>query len=374
MAFQIKDFKSIAASMVNHARAVTRRITDFNAGSTVRTLMESAAIEIDQLYQEMFHGLKEAIPVSTYTTFGFGLLSAGAASGVARFSVASPATADIVIQAGTVVRQPNSSVQYATASQVAIATGGTQVDVLVICTAVGSVGNAPVSSVTEIVGPLAGTVSVTNPGAITNGRDDETEEQRKLRFQAYIASLPRGTPSALEYGAKTAALYDSFGQVTEYVASSVVYEPYLDDPAEPIAYAIVYIHNGAGSTSSSLVSRCQEIIDGYYEADGTPVPGWKAAGVVVDVIAATDTSVNVTCTLSLLSGHDAAAVIAAAEVVIADYLGGLKIGEDAIRNELIQRIMGVDGVYNCSLSLPSADVAAAVGVKLVPGTIAVTVP
>ncbi len=56
--FQVKDFRSIVASMVNHVRATTTKITDFRVGGVARTLLEAPAIEIDELYQQMFNGLR----------------------------------------------------------------------------------------------------------------------------------------------------------------------------------------------------------------------------------------------------------------------------------------------------------------------------
>ena len=66
MSFQIKDFLSIVASMVNYMRGATSKITDYNVGSVARTMVEAPAIEIDQLYQQMLFGLRDAIPTATY--------------------------------------------------------------------------------------------------------------------------------------------------------------------------------------------------------------------------------------------------------------------------------------------------------------------
>ncbi len=65
MAFQIKDFASIAAAMINYLRASQDRVTDFEPGSVARTMLEATAAELDELYQQLFHGIREAIEVST---------------------------------------------------------------------------------------------------------------------------------------------------------------------------------------------------------------------------------------------------------------------------------------------------------------------
>lgn len=69
MAFQIKDFQSILASMVNYVRGATGRITDFNRGSVARTLLEAPAIEMDQMYQELFSGIREGVETSLFRSF-----------------------------------------------------------------------------------------------------------------------------------------------------------------------------------------------------------------------------------------------------------------------------------------------------------------
>ena len=54
MSFQIKSFNDIVLSQINHARSVTEKITDFAPGSVARTLMEAPAVEVEELYLQMF--------------------------------------------------------------------------------------------------------------------------------------------------------------------------------------------------------------------------------------------------------------------------------------------------------------------------------
>jgi hypothetical protein len=46
MAFQIKNFVSIVAAMVNHMRATQDKITDFNVGSVARTLSKHRLLKL----------------------------------------------------------------------------------------------------------------------------------------------------------------------------------------------------------------------------------------------------------------------------------------------------------------------------------------
>lgn len=368
--FQIKDFTSIAAGLINVVRATTNKVTDFNRGSVIRTMLEATAAEIEELYLQMYLGIKEAIPVSVFTTFGFNRQAAESAGGTIRFSTGgSLASSVIPIPLGTVVRVPGTSLTYATTVASSIAIGNSYVDVLVSAQASGLAGNVGADLITELVTPVAGVASVTNPSPFVNGRDVETDDERRVRFQGYISSLARGTKAAIAYGAKTVTLTDSLGVITEYVAHANVVEPWVADSAQPISLVRVYIHNGASATSGTLVTRCQQVIDGYYDG-GTAVPGWKAAGVQCIVSAASDQAVNVTGTVTIASGYSSVDVLAACTNAVKDYLQGMAVGEDVRLSELVAIIRrDVEGAFNVTLSAPTGDVAVADNAKAISGTV-----
>lgn len=372
MAFQIKTFTSIVLGMINQMRASQTQVTDFNVGSVARTLIEAPAIEIDELYQMMFVGLREAIPVSIYNSFNFTALPVEAASGVARFSSTLPATVNVLIPAGTLIRAPSSIYEYATMVDATLLVGHSTVDVMVYCRKVGAVTNALAGTLTELVLPISGINAVTNQLAFTTGRDAETDVERKQRFIAYISGLARGTISAVEYGVKLASLHDVLGNVVEDVQFAKIVEPYLTDVAQPVGYAKLYVHNGGGGTSALLVAEAKKVVDGYYATDGTPVPGWKAAGVKMDIIAATDIPVSVTAALTISSYYNAVTVRAAAVLAVQTYIGALGIGISISQSEIIATIMKVAGVTKVILSLPVGDVTALNSQKVIPGTIALT--
>lgn len=370
--FQIKDFASIAASMINFMRATQTQITDFNVGSVARTLVEAPAIEMDELYQQMFIGLREAIPVSVYNAFGFGALPAEAAGGLVSFSSVVPAVANVLIPAGTSVRAPSGKYIYSSLVDATLAAGQTQVSVMMYCTSIGSITNALANTLTELVSTVSGIDLVTNLTAFTTGRDAETDLERKLRFQGYIASLPRGTSSAVAYGAKQAVLLDANGQVIEDVHFVKIIEPYMTDVLQPIGLALCYIHGANGVASSQLVIEAQKQVDGYRLADGTPVPGWKAAGVVVTVIAASEVLANVAAVVTVSPYSDPIAVRSAASNAVSTYLRNLDIGASISQSEIIASLMSIAGVMKVALSLPVGDVVAIASQKIMPGSITLT--
>lgn len=358
--------------MINRLRGVQDRVTDFNVGSVARSMLEASAIEIEELYQQMFIGLREAIPVSIYNAFGFGKLPQAAASGLVRFSTGTAPANPVLISAGTRVRQAGGSVRYIVQADAVITAPAFQVDVLVSAEVPGKAGNTLANTISDLVDPVPGIVLVSNPAPFVNGREEETEDERIERFADYVASLPRGTPEALVFGAKTVVLLNSLQVITESVAFASVVEPYKTNPSMPVGLVQLYVHNGAGGTSAALVSKVQLVIDGYYETDGTAVPGYKAAGVIVNVIAATDTLVNVTGPVTVLPGYDINTVLQSARAAISAYIGTLGVGKPVIRSEIISKVMEIEGVYNFVPSAPTADVTVAASAKAVPGTLTLT--
>lgn len=371
MAFQIKDFASITASIVNLMRSTTKKITDFNVGSVARTLIEAPAAEMDELYQQMLIGLREAIPVSVYNSFDFQRRPASPASGLIRVTVSSAAV-PLLVPSGTSFSVTGGSSSYLSTEDVTIPAGATFIDVPVAAAVPGSAGNLPSGSAFTPDGGIDRFVSASNLSAFVSGFDEETDDERKLRFNAYISSLARGTNAAIRYGLSLSSVYDANGNEIERVVSSSIIEPWLSDANQPVALVRCYIHNGVGGTSAALVSRAREVIYGYYDANGNAVPGWKAAGVNVEVYAAIEQAVNVTGVLTAAAGYSKPDLVAQAAQQVYSYLQGLEIGAAAIRSEIIAIVMGIDGVTNFVMSAPSGDVAPSSVGKLMPGSINIT--
>lgn len=370
--FQTKDFLSIVASIINHMRATQRVITDFNVGGVGRTLVEAPAIEIDQLYQEMAAGLTAAIPVAVYNSFSFAAEPARPAAGLLRVNITAQGQA-VLIPAGTVFTRSDQAMTYTSTADKTIAAGDTFADVPVVADQAGSLGNLPAGGTFTASPQPTGFVSATNPARLTGGQEKETEPERRLRFNAFIASLPRGTIDAIDYGLRTVTLTDANGLITERVVHVALDEPYRSDPVQPVAWVRGWIHNGVGTTSSDLVQRARLVVHGYTDAQGNKVPGWKAAGVRVDIEPAAEVAVDVAGTLTLAPNADEATVLQAAEQAIFAYVRDLGLGAPFIRAEVIARVMALDGVVNFLLDDPSADQTTEIHEKLMPGAIALTV-
>lgn len=369
MGFKIIKAETRLANMITWFAGIQNKITDFVVGGKVRSKLETVAIEMEAQDYAFYTAAAKAIPIAIYQTFGFNLLPAAKASGSVTFSSGSAAASNIIIPAGTqvatIATDTTAEIVYETTADATIPAGQSSVSVTVAAITAGTAGNTAANTITALKTTISGIASVTNPTSINNGKDQETEAERQGRFPAFIASLTRGTATALIYAAKTATT------ATETVRDAAVSGP----PAVGSAGACtVYLYNGAKASpaaSAALISAAQTIIDGD-AASGTP--GYKAAGIVVTVSAATVQAVNVTVSVTKLSSAAAETVQTAVVAAINTYFDSMKIGSAFLLYELIERIMGTAGVYNASVTAPSADQAATDGRIYIPGTITVTVP
>lgn len=374
MGFEIIKTETRTARMVEWFAGICSTITDFLPGSKVRSKFETVAVEMEAQDYAFMQALRKAIPIATYQAFGFSLQPATKASGMVTFTGA-PTSSNITIPAGTLVSTTSTSTPktYATTQDVTMLIGQTTVQAPVVCTSPGVFGNTPSASITRMNTTINGITAVTNVAAINNGKDRETEEQRRIRFIEYVSTLSRGTIAAVEYGAKTAMIFNEDGEVVETVANAVVYEPFMHGANEPVGVFRIYIYNGYGDTSDELVAATQQAVDGYVTESGTKIPGWKAAGVICQVLKATETTLDITASVFIRSGYDTGSIENLVTTAFDQYIGAIGIGKPFIYNELIERIMGIDGVYNCSVTVPAGDMTPQFNEVYIPGIKTITV-
>lgn len=108
MAFQIKKFNSILASMINWVSGATDKITDFNVGSVIRTLLEAIAMELEELYYQLLKAVEEAIEEAIYRAFNFPRNPAVKATGLVTFYRSPGSDVAIIIPRGSLVSTSSS--------------------------------------------------------------------------------------------------------------------------------------------------------------------------------------------------------------------------------------------------------------------------
>ena len=209
------------------------------------------------------------------------------------------ATGDLVIPAGTVVRVPSTSKTYSLSDSVQLK-GDQNISnsATVAATSSGTSFNTSKNSITEILTTVYGIDSVTNDSSISNGSNNETEEEWTIRFEKVVKSLSRGTKESIEEGAKTAKITDNAGYITEQITKALSTETSNNN-------ILLYVGNGTSSSvTADLIAKCKTIIEGYTDnTSGIVYPGYKAAGIPVTIQSATFQSQDISISTTVDYGY-----------------------------------------------------------------------
>ena len=362
MAFSIKTFLQISASMIANMRASNRTLSDYNVGSVARVMLEAPAAEIDELYQSYAAGLVEGIPTAIYRSFNFNLLPAKPASGVVTLSAVASQAAPLSIPQGFLVGSVQGA-QYATTQPVTVPVGGS-VSVLVACTVAGESGNAAAGDVSSPLSPGI-SVTVANAMAFVNGSPIETDDQRKLRFEQYVQTLARGTVASIEYAAGTAQIIDATtGLITESVTRVTV--------DESPGYVALFYYNGVGNGSVALDTQVANLIQGFVDPSIGIVPGYRPTGMRVDSTAMSEIPVDVALSVAVPVLSQTATLQAAVAAVVAAAIRGTRSGGILLPQVLQNASLIVAGVTTAEIVSPISTVSCPLSSVLVPGNITVS--
>lgn len=362
MPFQIKDFASIVAAQINHARSVTTKLTDFQPGSVARTLMEAPAVELEELYLQMLFGLRDAIPVATFLSFGFERLPASYAAGYVSVSANVAPTTAFSVLAGTVFTSIDGR-EFVSTEDVTWAAGATLVRIPVRATTLGAAGNIAAGVITA--SDAFGADYTVSNSAIVTGRDVETDAEREARFAEFVQSLSRGTVVACLYGARQARVLDGDGNIFEYVTRAGINE-------QP-GYVRIYLYSNLGVPSAELLANGQTILDGTRDdAAGTITPGYRSAGVRVDVLPMVERAVSLSINVQMFPGYDfTPAVQQQLGDVFASAIVAVSPGSTLYLGTLIEMMLAVTGVRSI-VPITTENIICAVNEALVPGALTST--
>lgn len=364
MAFQIKDFLSVVAGQINHAKSVTTKITDFAPGSVARTLMEAPAVEIEELYLQMFLGLRDAIPVATFQSFGFDKLPARRAFGYASVSASVALTADIAIPAGTKFTT-DAGASYTSTVAVTWVTGQTLVRVPVQADVTGLTGNVAAGVITSCGLFQSSSGYTVGNSLIANGADAETDVEREARFADFVGALSRGTIAACKYAAGSAVVLDADGNIEQFVTRVGL--------TEIPGRVSLYIYSNRGVATSALLSKGQSLIDGERnDIDGTITPGYGPAGVRVDVLAMAERLVPMSIQVAMLPGYTlTSAVRQDLTDIYAAEISRVEAGKTLYLGSLVESLLSATGV---SSVVPggASNITCAPGEALIAGTLTIS--
>ena len=191
---------------VNYLREdVPPTLTDLQVGSVLRTLTESVALEIARVYAQL-DAVYDAAFVDTaaggaldrvVALLGIARIRGNRASTTVRFTRAAGTAGTITITAGTRIIDAQARFEYATTDTVTMSPNQNTVTVTANDL---EPANDPVEAnvLTVLPVPIAGVSAVTNPGPASRATADETDTALRTRTKSFLHGSERATLGALQ--------------------------------------------------------------------------------------------------------------------------------------------------------------------------------
>ena len=337
---KIRRYDEIMQAALANMIAKQDKVTDFNEGSVIHTILDTVSRIAEREYVAIRQGYNEMLAILPYSPFGMSKKSAKAANGTVYFSRSSALNARTVIAKG--VKVTGGGLEFETTEAGAIEAGETEsAGISAVCTTTGKTGNISAGVIDTIESAVAAdVVAVTNKVAFTGGSDAETDTEFLARFTTYINGLS-GTNT---YAIKNAAL-----SVEEVRSVSVQnHKP----PYKNIYNMSIYVDDGSGSATDETIEAVRLAIEGDDTAEN---PGHLAPGINVRILTPTAIKVNVEMNVSVY-GADLAEAKAEIESTVAEYINSLSIGETFVVSEMIKKIMNLTYTRDVLMITPTANV------------------
>ncbi|KTS09738.1 hypothetical protein SB2_11835 [Methylobacterium radiotolerans] len=191
----------------------------------------------------------------------------------------------------------------------------------------GSNGNVGAATIGLISSTMPGVDTVTNPGALTNGFDVESDDSVKARFSLAVAGRTGGTVPSYQ---------SAIANLRVGLTCQVLQNQNLDGSANP-GMVTVIVDDGSGNISADLLAAAQAVI-------ASDVTGVRAAGIRAGVYAATRNPINVSMQIAVRPGFVRQNVIAAVGAAIASFINGRGQGAPVAYFDLPAVAKGVPGV------------------------------
>ena len=213
MAIQVKDFENMVIDTLNRITA-SSDITNINAGSVVRTIVESVLSEVDLQYYQLYR-LYQSMNIDTaigddldrsIRIFGISRNNATKCAANIVFGRSSPSAYDINIPINTIVSTRIDSnkqiVEFVVAVDGAKLPAG---DLTVSVPCIARVARniyLPPNTVVIMNNPVIGIEYITNPIIIYGGTDIETDTELRARAKNTLSLFGKGTAQSIETAVK----------------------------------------------------------------------------------------------------------------------------------------------------------------------------
>lgn len=326
-----KKQSDILTNMVDRVSVETNKLTDFNVGSAIRALFDAFSIEAENLYMLTLENISEGIESGLMQSFDFIPRDATYAYGDITIEFNNTLTANAIIPAGSSFSTgiAGSALRFSTRDSYIVQSGSNKATVTVYANTPGVVGNVESFQINTSESNVYNVTRVYNPESFLTGKDAETYEETKRRFQLFIESIGRATKNAIRYGALT----------VEEVHSVYVYEQ--------VGLVTVYVADANGNLSDNLRLAVETALEDYRPA-GIELVVEPMTKLIMDV------TVNVKFSNNNIVTNES---LSALTSVIKNFLNSLEASEDLVVTQLIKTVINADdNILDISVTEPNENV------------------
>ncbi|HPQ72326.1 MAG TPA: baseplate J/gp47 family protein, partial [bacterium] len=351
-----RTYDQIVADMLAKIAARTK-LTNFNVGSVIRTLVEILGAAIADLGDLALACLKAGF-IATATgywldlkakEFGVTRHPAKATEGVVYFCRTVPKNENIVIPAGTIVStlkdQEGKAYRFFTKEEVILATGTTEIEAAVVAEQPGAAHNVGPGSIQKTAVHIRGVDRVENRDEwiTSEGTDEETDASLRARCFLAWEELTQGS---------TERAYISWALSDARVTSAFVNSQHPRGQGT----VNVYILGAGGMPSQSLIDDVQAVID-----ENRPL--------CVDALVLAPDEIEVDLDFAIVPRRWVPTTTIEAEVrkrlqayfnpqgdPAYPWIEPLGVGKKVVFHQLVEIVMSVDGVYDVRFVSPLADI------------------
>ena len=246
------------------------------------------------------------------------------AVGEAEFFVEKELDYDIEIPKGTIVATWElSRVRFMTTEDAVLSAGELSVLVPICSIEAGAAGNVLADTITLLATPVVGIDRVSNPAALKNGTDRESDEQLRARILDSYVNISNGTNRA--YYIKTAM------DIEGVTAVGII------PRNRGVGTVDVFITGAEGDPSQELLDKVKEALDKQREIN-----------VDIEVKPLTRVQMNVAVYISVKDGWSFEKVKENCGESIREYFGMLSAGETVYLSDIGEYIEHTEGVKNYS--------------------------
>lgn len=328
----MKDIEQLYSDMLSDFTARTGM--EVSAGGDLSARLYAVAAQLCALYAQADWVSRQCFPQTAQGEYldrhaqlrALERKQAACAEGTVRFFGDESAQSERVIPAGTVCMTAG-LVRFETTCEGVLAAGETCVELPVRAVEPGVAGNVRAGSIDTLAAAPVGITGCTNDLPLTNGADAEEDEVLRQRILDSFRRLPNGA---------NAAFYEREALAFEGVAAAAALPR-----NRGVGTVDVVIAAPGGLPDQRLLEQVQE----HFE---------QCREIAVDVRAIAPEPVKVNMTIQVVC-QQPDVVFPRVERAIREWFHGQRLGQNVLRAQLTSLVFGVDGVENCRVTAPEAD-------------------